>query len=95
MRKLILVVFFLGLATTGFGPPALIESDRAQTPLYSWQVPLARDMDPPLVSAEAFVIVDGPTGRILSQEDANRRLAIASLTKIATAVTAIDTGRVS
>jgi len=79
----------------GFGPPALIESDHASQPLFPWQAALVEKMMPPAVSAEAFVIMDGTTGRVLVERDAHRRVAVASLTKIATAITAIETGRLS
>ena len=45
---------------------------------------------PPAVTADAYLLVDLDTGEILAQRDSERRVAIASLTKIATALAVLS-----
>jgi D-alanyl-D-alanine carboxypeptidase len=45
------------------------------------------------ISAKAFVVLDASDGRILAERNAQRRLPIASLTKIMTALVVIERGR--
>ncbi len=52
-------------------------------------------VDQPLVSAESAVIVDIDSGRILFDKEASKRMKIASVTKIMTAVVAIEHKNVS
>ena len=48
---------------------------------------------PPPISGETAVVLDGDTGDILFEKDAFRRVPPASLTKIVTAIVAIENGR--
>lgn len=90
-------IAFLALTLTGFGPPALIESSEAQMPLFAYQVGLVEKVisDAPAISAESAAIVDGPTGRMLYGKNAHARMAPASVTKIMTAILALEKGRLS
>lgn len=47
----------------------------------------------PSVSAHRAILMDGETGRILYEKDAHSRSRIASITKIMTAVLAVESGR--
>ncbi len=49
----------------------------------------AKPMSPPPVSAKAAELVDGMSGRVLYAKDANRRLPIASVTKLMTLYLAV------
>lgn len=50
----------------------------------------SRPIDPPTISASALYMVDLESGRVLLQKDAFRRLPPASLTKIMTALVALE-----
>lgn len=49
---------------------------------------------PAAEAIRAYVVADDQTGHILSQENANDKVPVASLTKIATAIVALDWSRV-
>jgi D-alanyl-D-alanine carboxypeptidase len=51
-----------------------------------------RDVDPPRITAEMAVVVDERSGAILYGRDEHREVAPASLTKIVTAMVALETG---
>jgi D-alanyl-D-alanine carboxypeptidase len=88
MRLLVLLCLLPLL--TGFGPPALIESSAARAPVTESVVEeFGRDRPPP-IGARAAILVDGASGDALWEKDADRRLAMASTTKIMTALVAID-----
>src|SRR5690606_14118332 len=50
-------------------------------------------MHAPAVSAQAAILMDGKTGRILYAKQAEKSMKIASLTKIMTAIVAIEQGK--
>ena len=52
--------------------------------------PSARAADPGEYAARAVLVADGPTGEILYEEDADRRVAIASITKLMTALVTLE-----
>ena len=54
--------------------------------------PIIRAADEPGI--KAFVVADDKTGHILSQANANEKVQVGSLTKIATAIVALDWSRV-
>ena len=47
------------------------------------------------VSAKAAILIDGETGRVIYEKNADERLPMASTTKIITAITAIKYGNLS
>lgn len=47
---------------------------------------------PPSLSSEAAIIIDSKTGKVLYEKNANKQMYPASLTKMATAIYAIETG---
>ncbi|WP_318247475.1 D-alanyl-D-alanine carboxypeptidase family protein [Rossellomorea aquimaris] len=47
----------------------------------------------PSVSAQRAILMDGETGRVLYEKDANTKSRIASITKIMTAIIAIESGK--
>ncbi|HEY8530457.1 MAG TPA: D-alanyl-D-alanine carboxypeptidase family protein [Paenibacillaceae bacterium] len=53
----------------------------------------SRPPQPPATHAEAFSLIDAASGRILHSANGDRRMRIASLTKIMTAIVAIEHGR--
>ncbi|MBO8163065.1 MAG: D-alanyl-D-alanine carboxypeptidase [Brevibacillus sp.] len=54
--------------------------------------PAAAANQPPHLSAEAAAMIDVQSGRILYEKDADKKMRIASLTKIMTAIVAIESG---
>lgn len=93
--RCLLLFLALGLASTGFGPPALLGPEGARQPLFEWQVDQVRQMAPPNVTAEGVVVMDVATGRVLYSRNAHQHYAPASLTKIVTALVALDRGKLS
>lgn len=69
---------------------------RPAAPTPAVRAPLrTRDAAPPTISAPEAVVVDEASGAILWARDADRRVAIASLTKIVTALVALERGRLN
>ncbi|MSQ23699.1 MAG: D-alanyl-D-alanine carboxypeptidase [Chloroflexi bacterium] len=85
----------LTLACTGFGPPTLGSVD-VFGPRFGIEAltELAKTPDLP-VEARAGVLMDGETGHALAAANADARLAQASLTKMMTALVALDHADVS
>jgi serine-type D-Ala-D-Ala carboxypeptidase (penicillin-binding protein 5/6) len=92
-RSLSFIAVALGFFILGFSPPALIDAAEHSVPLYPSHMPFIQQAQPPQVGAEAFAIVDGSTGQLLAGQDAHQRLPPASTTKIATAIVALEYGR--
>lgn len=62
--------------------------------LLAMLIPAARASEPPFtVEAKAAVLIDGASGRILFAQNANKRLPMASTTKIMTAIVALEHSR--
>ncbi|MBI4507406.1 MAG: D-alanyl-D-alanine carboxypeptidase [Chloroflexi bacterium] len=67
--------------------PALRAAPPARAPLR------VADAAPPAITAREAVIVDEASGAVLWAQEAHRRVAVASLTKIVTALVALERGR--
>lgn len=76
----------------GFGPPGYTESEKARTPLYASEVPKLQAAAPPDVAAQAAVAIDGETGQLLYDKNAHARRAPASMTKVLSAIVALEHG---
>ncbi|HBT74189.1 MAG TPA: D-alanyl-D-alanine carboxypeptidase, partial [Lysinibacillus sp.] len=59
---------------------------------FVYRVHGAMKVESPLISSEAAILIDEKTGRILYEKNPNQKMAPASLTKIATAIYAIEKG---
>lgn len=89
-----LVALALAAALTlGFGPPSLTESDSALLPVRRAQLGQLAAGLPPSPAAQAALIMDMETGRPLLERNSRTRLAPASITKLMTAVIAVEHGR--
>ena len=64
--------------------PILLSAATATAPT------LSRAAAPPEIAGRAGVVIDGASGAVLYEHNAHRRLAPASLTKIATAIVAVE-----
>ncbi|HHX65995.1 MAG TPA: D-alanyl-D-alanine carboxypeptidase [Chloroflexi bacterium] len=78
---------------TGFGPPVLTESDNPRQPWTIHQIRALRQLPMPHLTAASALLVDMPTGEVLYAQDEHKRWAPASLTKIVTALVALQRGR--
>ena len=88
-----LVIALLSLATMGFGPPVLTDGDVATKGLTQHQLRLLWRAPEPDIAAPSAILVNPTTGRILFARNERQRRAPASLTKIVTALVALQRGR--
>ena len=79
----------------GFGPPRLVESDRQQLPVYGGQLPAILKATPPALKGVAAVIMDAATGRVVYERNGYHHIAPASITKLMTALVALDHARLT
>jgi D-alanyl-D-alanine carboxypeptidase len=91
MMRLVVLLVLLPLLTA-FAPPALIESGDARAPLTENVVEQVARFKRPTIGARAAILIDATTGAPLWEREAERRLAMASTTKIMTALVAIEHG---
>ncbi|MBN1399728.1 MAG: D-alanyl-D-alanine carboxypeptidase [Anaerolineae bacterium] len=92
-RALFIVLATLSLCCLGFGPPRLGDSDMPRYPLTLHQIRAMRPHPLPEINAASALLVNLGTGRILYALNEHERLAPASLTKIVTALVALERGR--
>lgn len=95
--RLLLVACLLAVsaAITGFGPPTLVESDSAVTPVSPGVLRLMHAGRPPEILAEAAVVLDADTGQVLYEKNAHERRAPASTTKIMTALVTLENAQLT
>ncbi len=79
----------------GFGPPQWLRDDTGSLPLAPSQVRALQQYKSPLVSARSAVLLDAASGAILYAKNADERVAPASLTKMMTALVAVERGDLS
>lgn len=77
---------------TGFGPPKLVESDNDYLPIGAGQLRAIDAARPPALAGTAALVMDLGANRVVYQRNGDRQTAPASLTKIMTAVLAIERG---
>jgi D-alanyl-D-alanine carboxypeptidase len=71
-----------------------VAAARPPTPVV--RAPLrVREVSPPAIGAAEAVVVDEASGAIMFAKEAHRRVAVASLTKIVTALVALERGRLT
>lgn len=80
------------LFTVGFGPARLCDGDWPQRPMDRRQIEALRETPFPELSAAAALAVNTTTGRILYAHNEHERRSPASLTKIVTAIVAMERG---
>ncbi len=96
IRPLLALLALLSvLATAGFGPPTLIESEAATTPVSSSTLKQMRLERRPQVSAKAPVVLDATSGQFIYEKDSHARRAPASTTKITTAMVALENAKLT
>jgi D-alanyl-D-alanine carboxypeptidase len=78
---------------SGFGPPQFLAADNGQLALRPVDVRSLQAYQSPVVSARAAVLLDAASGALLYGKNADERMQPASLTKMMTALVAIDRGR--
>jgi len=90
-----LFLLLLAPLLMAFGPPGITESDAALAPLYPWEVQQMLRMKPVSLTAKAALIMDAATGKVVFERQGNQRRAMASLTKIMTALVALEKGKLA
>jgi serine-type D-Ala-D-Ala carboxypeptidase (penicillin-binding protein 5/6) len=91
-KPLLLVIAILVCFCSGFGPPVLTNSDLAHNTLAPEQLRVMQPAPLPETSAQAAILVDLVTGRILYANNEHVRRAPASITKLVSAVVALEHG---
>jgi D-alanyl-D-alanine carboxypeptidase len=81
------------LLCTGFGPPQFLAADGGQLGLRPIDVRGLQAYKSPVVSARAAVLLDAGSGAVLYGKNADERMQPASLTKMMTALVAVERGR--
>lgn len=94
-RLIGLLLLFLTPLLVGFGPPGITESDTGLAPIYPTQLRLMQRAQPPALTARASLIMDAASGKVVFERQAHQRAAPASLTKIMTAIVALEKGRLT
>jgi len=95
-RLLGLLLLLLTPLLLAFGPPGITESDSALAPLYPSDLQrMQRVQPPPPLTAEAALIMDAATGKVVFERQGHQRRAMASLTKITTALVAMEKGKLT
>ncbi len=77
-------------ASVGFGPPRLANADVARMGLSPQQIALMYNAPPPDLTAAAALLVNPTTGQVLYAHNEHARRAPASLTKLVTALVALE-----
>jgi D-alanyl-D-alanine carboxypeptidase (penicillin-binding protein 5/6) len=90
---ILLVLLALFPLLTAFGPAGFVESDAARAPVTEPVLKAMAATAPPAVKPRGGILVDATTGTALWERDADAKLAMASTTKIMTALVAMDRGR--
>lgn len=81
------------LLALGFGPARLTDGDIPRRPFYREQILSLQPIAFPEVTAEAVLVANMATGRILYARNEHERRSPASLTKIVTAIVAMERGK--
>ncbi|HZU04855.1 MAG TPA: D-alanyl-D-alanine carboxypeptidase family protein [Chloroflexota bacterium] len=92
-RSWLLLALLGSLLGAGFGPPQLLERDASAVPLPASQLRALQTYKSPLVTARAAILVDAASDAVLYAKNAEERVAPASLTKMMTALVALERGR--
>jgi D-alanyl-D-alanine carboxypeptidase len=77
---------------SGFGPPQWLRDDAGTQPLAPSQVRALQNYKSPVLSARAAVLLDVASGAVLYSKNGDERHAPASLTKMMTALVAVERG---
>lgn len=89
---LLTLLLLSGLVATGFGPPAYIESRAANAPLNQYLVRQIQPVELPVTKAKGAITIDDATELVLYEKHPDVRRPPASMTKIMTALRALEDG---
>ncbi|MBC7235113.1 MAG: D-alanyl-D-alanine carboxypeptidase [Chloroflexi bacterium] len=92
-KPILLLLVLLSLLSTGFGPPVLTNGDASRRRLAPHQVRAMRQTPPPELTAPAYILADDITGEILLAKNEHERRSPASMTKLVTALVALERAR--
>ena len=80
VRRLLAAFLAMAFAVFAWAPPIALAA------------PVSQEVIPPVIDADAAVVVEYPSGRLLYSHNPHERMAPASLTKILTAILALEYG---
>ena len=88
----LILLLLCGLVLTGFGPPAYIESRAAHAPLNQYLLRQMQPVELPVTQAQGVIAIDDATDLVLYEKHPDVRRPPASMTKIMTALRALEDG---
>jgi len=95
-RLLGVLLLLLSPLLVAFGPPGITTSDTALAPMYPSDLQLLQDYQgPSSLTAKAALIMDAASGKVVFERQSHERRAMASLTKMMTALVAMDRGKLT
>ena len=89
-KGILLILLWMSLLNLAFGPPVLREKDIGGLRLFPGQLKAMKGMKPPDIEAKAYLLADYATGTVLVAYNEHQPLPPASLTKIMTAIIALE-----
>lgn len=92
-RAAFIILSILSSSCLAFGPPRLVDSDYAQRGLTRQQLRAMRPVPLPTVSAASVLMVNMSNGQVVFARNERERRAPASLTKLVTAMVALQRGK--
>ncbi len=92
-RAAFIILSMLSCFCLAFGPPRLVDSDYAQRGLTRQQLRAMRPVPLPSVSAASVLMVNMSNGQVILAHNEHERRAPASLTKLVTAMVALQRGK--
>ncbi len=92
-KHILLLLSLLSLLSTGFGPSVLTDSDMPVRRVTPYQLRMMREIPSPELSAPAYILANAATGEILLAKNMHERRSVASMTKMVTALVALERGR--
>ncbi|MDP2659964.1 MAG: D-alanyl-D-alanine carboxypeptidase, partial [Dehalococcoidia bacterium] len=79
----------------GFSPPGITASDEALAPLRPSDLRKMLAIQRPDLTASAALIMDAATGKVVFEKQSHQRRAPASITKMMTAIVALEKGKLA
>jgi len=89
---LLCLILAVNLNERVYGDEFVEDEFASEVVIESVNVDESEELKPPRIEAKAAIVIDADTGRVLYEKDAYSRRAIASTTKIMTAIVAIENG---
>ena len=88
-----LLPFIASVFTSGYGPPTLVEADPANAAISPSVLSQIQESRPPEIGAKSAILMDAATGSVIYERESHTRRAMASTTKIMTALVTLSSAR--